>query len=315
MKSVFITTLVFYSYSLFAQFHVNMDRWITNLPDAKRQAEHVYNLDLSGQHLKEVPKEIVDFVNLEALKLSDNDILHLDGRLKTLKELKFVELSGNRMYSIDFSEFEGSKYSLEEIWIRDNNLRKVEGISNHFERLKVLDLGGNLLTDFPEDIQLPALVSLDLDANQLTTLPEFLTSTTKLKTLNLSGNQLAAFELSPSLRKLKALDLSDNPLKEIGWGSHKVKVKKLILDWVSLSEADIQSMPKSLEILSLEHCGLSSISGIENLRNLKELSLLHNEIRELPVDFQRIKNLKKLWVGGNPLQDLSRVNPKVEIVD
>jgi Leucine-rich repeat (LRR) protein len=314
MKSVFIMAFLCYSFSMLAQYHMNMDRWITNLSDARRQAEHVYNLDLSSQHLKEIPYEIRNFVNLEALKLSDNDILHLDGRLKFLKKLKFVELSGNRMYSIDFSEFEGSKNTLEEIWIRENNLRKVEGISNHFEQLKILDLGGNLLTELSDDIQLPALHSLDLDANQLTTLPEFLVNTTKLKTLNLSGNQITVFEINPSLRKLKVLNLSDNPLEHIDWGNHKMKVERLILDWISLDETDILSMPKSVEILSMEHCGLSSVAGIVHLRKLKELSLLHNNITELPEDFHRLKNLKKLWVGGNPLKDITRVDKKVEIV-
>ena len=57
---------------LSAQFDANGNKWFTNLEDALSEADRVFKLDLSGQGLKEIPKELAAFPNLIELRIMDN---------------------------------------------------------------------------------------------------------------------------------------------------------------------------------------------------------------------------------------------------
>ncbi|MFK7946394.1 MAG: leucine-rich repeat domain-containing protein [Saprospiraceae bacterium] len=304
MKNLFVIVFVLiFSTVINAQFDTNREVWINDLEVALKEPNRVYNLDLSEQHLTEIPKEIEAFTNLTNLKLSDNRITDLSDVLKSLKHLIFVELSGNELREVDFTIFKNSNMSLEEIWLRDNRLTTIDSSINCLENLLVLNIGQNRIQKLDASIDLPILRVLKVDNNHLKTTPEMLINSPKLRYLNINANEISNFTLSLNFRNLNELNLSDNPITKFEIEPGKLKLQVLILDWISIDESLLNNFPKTLRVLSMEHCDLKNIDSIVHLRNLKELSLMHNDLKELPQEIYNFKILEKLWISGNYFTD------------
>jgi len=126
-----------------------------------------------------------------------------------------------------------------------------------------LDLEFNNLTSLPESIGLLTnLERLDLSANELTELPKSIGKLTNLKELNLTGNKLDELpESFGQLTKLEKLRLSGNYLEEL---------------------------PESIGLLT----------------NLKELNLSGNFLSSLPENLENLKNLVGLYIDTNKLDEL-----------
>lgn len=304
MKNLFVIAFVLiFSTVINAQFDANKEVWINDLEVALKEPNRVYNLDLSEQNLTKIPKEIEAFKNLTNLKLSDNRITDLGEALKSLEHLIFVELSGNQLRKVDFTIFKKSNQSLEEIWLRDNRLTNIDSTINCLENLLVLNIGQNRIQQLDESINLPILRSLKVDNNHLKSTPKMLVNSPKLRYLNVNANEISMFSLGLNFRNLNELNLSDNPITEFEIEQGKLKLQVLILDWINFDESLLNQLPKTLRVLSMEHCDLKNVRSIVHLRNLKELSLMHNELKELPQEIYNFKKLEKLWVAGNYLTD------------
>ncbi len=290
------------SNGLIAQYDVNSNKWFTNLQDALSEPERVFKLDLSGQGLREIPKEISLLTNLNELRIKDNLITSVGEELAENTRLESIDLSGNQLESIDFNNLSQNALNLKFLILRENSLESIDSSLNKMKFLSYLDLGGNFIEEIDDDIQLKYLKVLVLDNNNLSELPAMAINAPKLKTLNLNANQIGVFDVRvfPSLL---ALDLGDNPLKK--YNITISKLEKLILDWVDFEHLELLPLPVTIEILSLEHCNLKSIPDfIYNMYNLKELSMMHNEIEILSSQLNQCKKLKLVWLDGNKLEEL-----------
>ena len=106
--------------------------------------------------LFELPKEQPVFTSLEkalaagdeavALDLSEQKLAKLDPRIATLKNLRNINLDGNRFAK--FPTVLSKLLLLEEISIADNQLQSVPGSLKKLKNLRFLDLRGN---DFSEE--------------------------------------------------------------------------------------------------------------------------------------------------------------------
>lgn len=290
------------SNGLIAQYDVNSNKWFTNLQDALSEPDRVFKLDLSGQGLREIPKEISILTNLNELRIKDNLITSIGEELAENTRLESIDLSGNQLESIDFNNLSQNALNLKFLILRENSLVSIDGSLNKMKFLSYLDLGGNFIENIDDDILLKYLKVLVLDNNNLSELPAMAINAPKLKTLNLNANQIEIFDVRvfPSLI---ALDLGDNPLKK--YNITISKLEKLILDWVDFSELELLPLPYTMEILSMEHCKLDAVPEfIFTMSNLKELSLMHNEIEEIDDRLAQCKKLKLVWLNGNKLDEL-----------
>jgi leucine-rich repeat protein SHOC2 len=178
------------------------------------------------------------------------------------------------------------------------------------DRERELDLNDDDIITLPESIgDLCKLTHLDLGCNQLTTLPESIGNLSNLTSLNLSRNQLKYLpEHLGKLAKLEFLCLSCNNLSTIP--ENIGNLNNLIQ--LSLNRNQLDYLPESigsinkLTFLCLRGNQLSALPDtIGDLSNLNYLRLEENQISVLPNSIDKLIKLTELSISGNPLTDLS----------
>jgi len=157
---------------------------------------------------------------------------------------------------------------------------ETEGIENV---LKISFHGRKMGTLSPRVASFTYLATLDVSYNDLTDLPEELSSLHYLQGFYARGNKLTVFPEQIFLLPLLArLDLSENLIREIP--PEIIKMDQLVS-------------------LNLAHNGCSSLpEGIGNMLNLEKLDLSNNQLTSLPGEIISLsENLKELNIKGNQI--------------
>lgn len=184
------------------------------------------------------------FDNLKSLKrldLSENQIKVVEpGSFSTIPALEFLYMSGNLdLKSLENDTFAGLN-SLTNLYLSDNGIKFIANQTfQHLTHLKFLDLsdnliqdaylklprqskhllelnlGHNLLSTLPSDIQLqfPMLKRIDIPYNRITHIPNMLISNT-IETFDLSHNDITYFGGSSfvNVTSLQYLNITGNPI-------------------------------------------------------------------------------------------------------
>ena len=173
------------------------------VPASVAAAKGLYELDLAGTGLNDLPPETASLPALRNLYLSDNGLaalpaavcgmkgltyLNLDRNALTnlpdaigdLGALKWVRLNGNRL--ADLPATAANWTDVRRLYLRGNGLKEVPPVILQMKSLEELDLGDNDLAALPEDLcALPKLHRIDVDGNaRLATLPGSMTNMTQL---------------------------------------------------------------------------------------------------------------------------------------
>ncbi|CAG9765272.1 unnamed protein product [Ceutorhynchus assimilis] len=159
-------------------------------------------------------------------------------------------------------------------------------------QLKFLKLSHNNLTEIPELGDDLSVISLDLSANEITSLPSSYHPIRTLETLNLSENSIKQIkpESFKNLEALKILDLSKNYL--------------FLLDNQSLTPL------VSLQYLNLSHNNLKSLNDkcFSSLLKLQQLDVSSNNLARVAPGSLQLPSLARLLLAGNTqLGDSSEV--------
>ncbi|XP_070503560.1 leucine-rich repeat-containing protein 47-like [Chironomus tepperi] len=156
-------------------------------------------------------------------------------------------------------------------------LCEINGKLNDLSQLQSLLLFGNKLKVFPEIDQLLNLKNLDLSKNCLTSVDVDFTSLTQLTTVNLSDNEISAFNMKSS--SIHILNLSVNKLEKFP-----------------------ENLPTSLTELNLSKNEITDIPEDIKLTNLKFFDASENKITAVPKSLAAIK-MKTLNLKQNSLKD------------
>ncbi|MBF8637725.1 hypothetical protein IRZ48_13465 [Pseudomonas fulva] len=163
-----------------------------------------------------------------------------------------------------------------------------------FSHVSELSLVNMRLTDLPGEFLAPfrGILTLNLDNNALTQLPQGLSQLRELTELTLSRNSLsigdAGFRLLAGIPRLSVLDLSDNTI-----GAIPIEMNRL---------------PR-LRQLGLRRTGLTQVpTHLDQAVSLEYVDLRDNHIAELPLSLraQRTRWRNRLALVGNPLPALYR---------
>ena len=128
--------ILFVLLSPFCQGQTN--GYFNNLDSALAYPSKVTTLDLEKRKLKEIPKEILEFKNLEKLILKRNRIKDVPKEISELKKLHYLDLASNYIESLPK---ELSVLNLDTLILWDNRIRNFDSeFGKMSNKLKYLDL-------------------------------------------------------------------------------------------------------------------------------------------------------------------------------
>jgi Leucine-rich repeat (LRR) protein len=184
---------------------------LTQIPDKVFEIKELKVLKLFGNQLDSVSSRIGELVNLEELYIGKNNLTTLPKEIGQLKNLKILSLQYNEIDSLP-NEI-GDLEKLETLWLDQNRLVHLTDSIGKLKNLKVLQVRFNRLEALPAGLgDCEKLSLLYLNRNNLTALPEEMGSLKQLREIYLAGsgalNQLP--ESFCDLRYLEILEISQS---------------------------------------------------------------------------------------------------------
>eukprot|EP01105_Mastigella_eilhardi_P004505 TRINITY_DN15_c0_g1_i3.p1 TRINITY_DN15_c0_g1~~TRINITY_DN15_c0_g1_i3.p1 ORF type:complete len:1107 (-),score=234.53 TRINITY_DN15_c0_g1_i3:134-3415(-) len=252
------------------------------------------------------------------------------GRTANLTAAGHVMLANNNLDALPAGFCATTGPTLIALTLRDNRLTSLSQDIAALKNIRLLDLGGNKLQDFPRVLCLlgrslevlcldrnllcqvrlaPSdfglmvrLHTLHLGTNALDCIPTAITALTALKSLSLAGNHITTLpDCFAKMTSLRWLDLSNNPLRDTAPTVH-LPCLKLRMDGTKLSDANWLSPNSSQQSL---HFSGNSFTLIPNhfasLSSLHCLSLSYNRLSCIPQFFTALKQLRKLRLDHNTI--------------
>jgi Leucine-rich repeat (LRR) protein len=169
-------------------------------------------LELQGNKLTSLPIEIGKLTCLRLMNVSNNQLLNIP---MELFETSLLELVANK------NQFEDAFFSIEfvpnlqELNISNNSLKRLcEGETLNLPALKSLNLSMNRLTSLPSVESWVNLQTLVAGENKVTAFPEGFTSLPNLRTADFTANDITQIDEKIALMPLEHLTLAANPLRE-----------------------------------------------------------------------------------------------------
>lgn len=180
---------------------------LSRLPDRLGDLDRLVALSVSRNLLSELPTGFQSGLeSLVFLEAADNRLTTFPPAVLEMRSLQHLDLEANRMEG-PIPPGIGELRGLVFLNLASNRLSgplpaEIGNLSN----LRALHLGDNELTEVPVELaRLASLERLELSANRLTEIPA-LADLTRLKSLDLSGNPLAAGPVPEWLRDVKSLE-------------------------------------------------------------------------------------------------------------
>ncbi len=187
-------------------------------PEPPTPAARATRLDLRGQGLRTLPREVFDHADtLELLDVSGNQLDSLPDELPRLQRLKVLFASDNAF--TELPEGLGRCPALEMVGFKANHIERVADAALPV-RLRWLILTDNALAELPSGIgRCQRLQKLMLAGNRLRQLPASLAACERLELLRLAANDFneADAALPPALLalpRLAWLAIAGNPFSE-----------------------------------------------------------------------------------------------------
>lgn len=204
---------------------------------------------------------------LEELNLPDNKVAQLRG-LPT--SLRFLDIHNNMLN--DLTSW-GHLQNLQYVDVSGNQLESLEGFAS-LVHLRSLKANNNQISRIDGILDLNGLLELELLDNDLTHVDFEGSELTRLKSLNLSHNQLEVVRNIDCLPQLEELNLEHNVLSSFSTDDSErdLSIRTLRLSHNRLESIGLKHMPE-IRHLELDNNRIRDIHGLSAAYNLEFLSL------------------------------------------
>lgn len=287
---------------------------IRNLDDQKSEilkTEYLKRLEAIAKHLGVILKEAEFLIDIglnpglykDFDSSSKRHVIYGDNILVIVKKnhVRAISLSNWRPESLPESVSNLKK--LKYLNLSCNELKILPTSIDELSQLKFLDLGWNKFQSIPSFLAKVKSVKnfrLDLDHNEIKSIPQWIDKLEFLHYLNLRNNHIEVIPDSiGNLRNLECLDLRENRLEFIPESIGLNTSLKIL--W--LSNNKIREIPDSigsltsLEVMDLENNYIKEIpEALSKLKSLEYLNLKNNLIKEVPESIKALKGLKSFKV-------------------
>ena len=244
-------------------------------------ALNMQSLDLSGNPIRTIPKEMQDLNNLVYLGLSDCGLTEVPGNVWKMKSLQYLRLDGNELSQLpsevaelgDLRELVLDNNRLEALPEQIGSLAKLETVSVSCNAISALPesmkncgevaelyLTGNRLGEIPDWIgSLTNLEVLVADGNEIRSLPGSMSSLDDMKTLSVAFNRISQFpQCLSDMEGLETLYLTANDIKELPAGLPDWPISHIDLEW---NDLDVSSPEIGPVLDGMESRGIDTVSS------------------------------------------------------
>ena len=192
---------------------------LTFLPEKIFQSNSkLIYLSLQGNDLNYLTNySLFGLKNLIQLNLARNRLqFQINQRpFQDLNSLKILNLDRNSQMNLTQNILEDLSKNLIELSVQNCNLTSWNYSLTFLNNLQRLKLSSNYLKNLPKHFLNPSIISVDLQRNLFTSIPDlFESSTAKLTDLDLSSNKISTLQKNQLLNypNLKTIGLTGNPL-------------------------------------------------------------------------------------------------------
>lgn len=296
------------------------------LPSVVLTLSSLQKLDISDNQLSSVPAKLAALPKLNHMDLRHNlslrSVHNTIGRLKKKIGVWIAWDSGVAVRPVVMSDADALRAwrtdspQLQALWPEHEDVGNWEGVCKEHVagsgRVLHISLANKGLTgDLPEELgRLDALLSLDLDCNNIVGLPGWgaIEKMTSLKELKVRSNHLPSVPaVLGSLLSLRSLYLNDNDLANIPetfGGLTALEVLGLAGNRLRDVPAELGNCA-SLEVLELGRNALHHIpESFGRLTSLKTLLLANNNLEAMPATLGDLGRLTELDLASNRLTDV-----------
>lgn len=266
------------------------------------------NLYLDYNRVAALSSDILGSIQPEDIKymsLSRNVIRELPaGSFQVFKNLRYLDLSGNSLATINAETFSGLETSLRELRLAQNRITSIGNVPFALRKLRIMDLSDNNIVDISKNsfVGLENLLYLNLSRNiHLAPVPvSLLQPLHKLRTVDfsMSGMKTLPTELFANTQDVEIIILRNNAIQEISEGTF----------------ADL----RNISSIDLSHNHITSLrtSAFINLMNLKRLNLKGNQLSAFKGEFFNTgTGLEEIDLSDNQLSYLFpssfRIHPRL----
>lgn len=155
--------------------------------------------------------------------------------------------------------------------------------------------------------QLLKVRKINLDENQITSVPASISKLVNLVDISMAKNKIASVEedaFAP-LVNLTILDLHQNQLKEFNSIPNSSKLDQILLAFNQLSTLSNLERCPQLGVLDLHNNQMESLpDSVMTLYQLKTLKISNNNLGDINARLSLLDNLVRLSIEGNPLKRL-----------
>jgi Leucine-rich repeat (LRR) protein len=143
----------------------------TSLDDAIANPSVVFRLNLSKQHLENIPESVFTLTNLQELDISDNNIEYIPSGIEKLRNLQTIDISNNKLKTLP-AEI-GNLINLKYLLLNRNHIEILPDEISKLVSLTKLDLWGNRIIQLPSQISLLRKSLKELDMRAITIKSEY----------------------------------------------------------------------------------------------------------------------------------------------